>query len=1336
MLLVIAVSTLGTPLHVLFLVGPALWFVSLLRTGSSRKRLRVATTVVLGALIVGAHVGYLSPRPLARRAMAHAIQRTDRVWELLRGHLHRSEPTSQQRIDLFSLLDDVHTQGYADASVCLATEDTTLCAWIGENVELCANEWTKGVWLRSMFDSGHIVRSGMIGPFLITTALPVPVHTAIDTVVAYSPADEDSWLVDQPSIRTGLGVVAVLLGLLICLQFMECHHRGNRVTAGLIVLGGRAAFYFANSSGELFSPQLFASEFPLVESTGDVLLTSIALLFMSFLLPIAGELRGRRSIWGAVVQVGCALLLALISCLVVAAIISRATIPSLPLRRLALSPAVLAFVGSFAVLFGAFARCLVAMPRPPARMAVLIGLLLGMAGIAGGTVFAVSGALMISATVLGSGSMWSMGRTAVLAVLAGMFLMAVLGSRLTDLRRTEAEALSAELSRSHEPWFTLVVEEALQQGSRYPLALSDVWHGGALGTLPLAGELAVVDNEGSVVERFSFGLRRQTYEIIPALIPAQSTRLWSDVFEHGTSPMVVTRGLMPLSAPNKGYLVLSVVADIVSPMLLHGVPILADGSRWPLMLRFVDHGLISEIEPDRLSAGWRVDEVSGLQAVTFQREFADGPHFVSLLVLADPLSERIAAGLAIFGMLCLAAQLFIGLRNLWLSPSLETLLYRYRDRLLPFLLALGAGPVVALLFLGPVLEKQIQEKQQVQLAHERVEEVAMNLRESMLQQARVHAGYATAASTTSSQGDTRERMWVFDDRARTREQELILDSQLSPGLIRAAVEWSRSMFVVGADGTSAFSVVPRGLGALALHRPLDRLIDDARGESERWSLGAWHRGNLVAASVVPPCASVPMLLPAAAMRLGYSAVHSQPEPGGWTFRALSDDQREVALVVGVRAEEQSDAVTPWESTELWVLGIFLPLLAVTILMSSAASRLVSRPVSLLTARALQVRKQQEYEPWPLLSGELGELGNALEQMTSSLVKSRQDIEERKAYLEVVLSQITSCVLVADRRGVVSLYNAAAKPLLNRLTVRTDTDMVSVTGGPLERVVTAVLSTGRSAHDSLRIDMAGDERLWRIAAAPLARSQAEQPFAAVVVLEEMTAFAEEQRLVAWTEFAREVAHEIKNPLTPIKLAVQHLRRAYEEQRSEYAAVLDRATNMIERQAARMEEIVKEFSSFARATGREFTRIELGELLGECTNDYRYVEAKGISIDYHRSLAGIFVRGDREALRRVVTNLIDNAIRALDKTGGTIGVRVSKRGEKVEILCEDNGPGVPPEVISRLFEPGFTLRDGGTGMGLAICKSLINAHDGTIELVNRPDGGMRIVIELPALMAAQE
>jgi two-component system nitrogen regulation sensor histidine kinase NtrY len=383
-----------------------------------------------------------------------------------------------------------------------------------------------------------------------------------------------------------------------------------------------------------------------------------------------------------------------------------------------------------------------------------------------------------------------------------------------------------------------------------------------------------------------------------------------------------------------------------------------------------------------------------------------------------------------------------------------------------------------------------------------------------------------------------------------------------------------------------------------------------------------------------------------------------------------------------------------------------------------------------------VRNQQKYEPWPILSGELGELRNALEQMTSSLVKSRRDIEERKAYLEVVLSQITSCVLVADHDGVVNLYNAAAKPLLNRLTVRTDTDSVSVAGGPLERVVTAALSTGRSAHDSYRAETAGEERLWRIVAAPLVRSQAEQPFAAVVVLEEMTAFAEEQRLVAWTEFAREVAHEIKNPLTPIKLAVQHLRRAYEEQRSEYGKVLDRAANMIERQAAKMEEIVKEFSSFARATGREFTCIELGELLEECVSDYRYVEAKGINIDYRRSSIGAFTRGDREALRRVVTNLLDNAIRALEKTGGTIRVGVSRRGERVEIFCEDSGPGVPPGALSRLFEPGFTLRDGGTGMGLAICKSLISAHDGTIEVVSPPDEGVRIVIELPSLMDPHE
>jgi signal transduction histidine kinase len=1128
--------------------------------------------------------------------------------------------------------------------------------------------------------------------------------------------------------------------MLICLQFMEYQHRQRAIRAAMTIAGGRLAYLLAAPRGALFSPELFASEFSLVGSTGDLLLTSISILFLSFLIPLGGEIRGRRSLWAATAQVGCAALLGLGSSLIVGYAISRSTIPSLPLGRLSLSPTIVAFVASFAVLFGALARCLAAVPRPSARLSIAGGMLLGVLGIAGGEVFTVSGALLISATVLVAGTMWSVGRIALLAVLtAGVFLIAVVGRQLTVLRKAHAEALAGELSRSHEPWFTLLVEEALLHGTQAQRQLQETWHTGPLGVLPVTGELALLDGQGSVVDRFSFGVRRQSYEGLPDLDDMQSSYLWSDVFEHGASPMVMIRGIKPVTADTfggNGYLMLSVVADIVSPLLLHGVPRLADGTSWPLMIRFVDHGLISEIEPGGLAPGWRLDNMLNVDALTFQREFADGPHFVSLLVLSDPLPERIAAGLVIFGVLCLAAQVVFGLRNLWLAPSLGRLFYRYRDRLLPLLLALGAGPVAVLLLLGPVLEKEVQQKQRTQQAQERAKEVATNLREEMLAQATLYAGYADSAMQPSSERDVREKVWVFDDAGRALQTDEIPVRQISSGLIRAAIEWSRSMFVIGSDGKSALSVVPHRLGALTLQRPLDRLLEDAQGEYERWSVGAWHRGVLVAASVVPPCSPVPRFLPSRVMSLGSGASHSQTTPGGWTFQALSDDVLEVALTVGVRREGHTDAITAWESTELWVLAVFLPLLAVTVLVSSAAARLVSRPVSQLTALALHVQYAQQYEPWPRLSGELGELGNALEQMTGSLIKSRRDIEERKAYLEVVLSQVTSCVIVVDREGAVSLYNAAAKQLLSSLTRPTGEESVSVTAGPLERVVNAVLSTGRSAHDSLRIDLSSGERLWRIAAAPLARGRGEEPFAAVVVLEEMTEFAEEQRLVAWTEFAREVAHEIKNPLTPIKLAVQHLRRAYEERGSEYGSVLNRATTMIERQAAKMEEIVKEFSSFARATGREFTTVLVGELLEECISDYRYVETKGIDITFEQREGEILVRGDREALRRVFANLLDNAIRALDSTGGVIQVKVAKRGEAAEIVFEDNGPGVRPETVSRLFEPGFSLRPGGTGMGLAICKSLVNAHGGTIELVNRSEEGIRVIVTFPLAAGSHE
>jgi signal transduction histidine kinase len=209
-------------------------------------------------------------------------------------------------------------------------------------------------------------------------------------------------------------------------------------------------------------------------------------------------------------------------------------------------------------------------------------------------------------------------------------------------------------------------------------------------------------------------------------------------------------------------------------------------------------------------------------------------------------------------------------------------------------------------------------------------------------------------------------------------------------------------------------------------------------------------------------------------------------------------------------------------------------------------------------------------------------------------------------------------------------------------------------------------------------------------------------------------------------AKQVAHEIKNPLTPMKLLVQHLRQAFRDNAANRETMVEEITQTLTEQINTLARIATEFSNFARMPGRMFERVDVHQLLQEAAQ--LFSEVKGIEIQTKFSDIGPSLIADREELRRVCINIIRNAIQAMDERGKiTIETRI--RGHQCVITFVDNGPGIAPELQSKVFEPNFSTKTDGMGLGLAMARKVIEDLNGTITLESTVGKGTTIMVNLP-------
>lgn len=362
----------------------------------------------------------------------------------------------------------------------------------------------------------------------------------------------------------------------------------------------------------------------------------------------------------------------------------------------------------------------------------------------------------------------------------------------------------------------------------------------------------------------------------------------------------------------------------------------------------------------------------------------------------------------------------------------------------------------------------------------------------------------------------------------------------------------------------------------------------------------------------------------------------------------------------------------------------------------------------------------------------------LDDATKATERNRARLEAARGYLETILAHLSSGVLAINRNGELRTHNLAASDILglnlapfeNEKIIKIANDHVFLARF-IELVQTHFELTQNKEQaevefsQQVEITRAEGKQLLLVRATRLPKA-ADSGF--VVVFDDVTTMARAQRDAAWGEVARRLAHEIKNPLTPIQLSAERLQHKLATKLSEDdAAILKRATDTIVNQVSAMKSMVNEFSEYARAPSASLVKINLNKLIKDVSGLYDSAQAK-IIFDLTPNLPDIL--GDGTMLRQVLHNLMQNAQDALKECAEPqVTVKTVFDNTSVKLTVSDNGQGFPAALLTTAFEPYVTTKVHGTGLGLAIVKKMVEEHFGQIKIENNPTGGACITIVLP-------
>ena len=353
--------------------------------------------------------------------------------------------------------------------------------------------------------------------------------------------------------------------------------------------------------------------------------------------------------------------------------------------------------------------------------------------------------------------------------------------------------------------------------------------------------------------------------------------------------------------------------------------------------------------------------------------------------------------------------------------------------------------------------------------------------------------------------------------------------------------------------------------------------------------------------------------------------------------------------------------------------------------------------------------------------ELKELVRAFLSMSRSLKLYTEALSAEKERLATLLAHLTAGVVAYSEGGQVFLANPAAAALGGGRSE--GATLEEVFPGDSMREVRRVLSNLSDSPAAADIEPRPGER-WRIVTVPLPLGG---EGARMAVIEDVSDVVRSNRLAAWAEMAQIIAHEIKNPLTPIRLSVEHLREVRRRGSPDFDRVLDECVTNVLKQTEELRRSAAEFMDYSRLPAPEIGRVDLAGLAAESVAAYAAAPGIRWSVDVSPEVAA---QADPRLIARVLSNLLGNAVEAIGGSGGQILLTATRSGARVRVTVEDSGPGVPAANLTRLFDPYFSAKSGGTGLGLAIAKKIVEEHGGTISAENRGTGGLRVTFDLPS------
>jgi two-component system, NtrC family, nitrogen regulation sensor histidine kinase NtrY len=430
------------------------------------------------------------------------------------------------------------------------------------------------------------------------------------------------------------------------------------------------------------------------------------------------------------------------------------------------------------------------------------------------------------------------------------------------------------------------------------------------------------------------------------------------------------------------------------------------------------------------------------------------------------------------------------------------------------------------------------------------------------------------------------------------------------------------------------------------------------------------------------------------------------------------------------------------------LMVTLLILFAAIWMGSYMAKRISQPVLMLAAAAKEIgagRLDQRVEPQS--NDEFGALVEAFNTMASELAASRRkidrgtiqlerkhvEVEARRRYIETILERITTGVVSIDAAGAVTTINSAASRLLGLERSIVGQPIAAVFERadlqPLHALVASVGSNRAepTAHEVAMVRDGVELRLAAVATALVGDSGASEGI--VLVLDDVTPLIRAQKVAAWREVARRLAHEIKNPLTPIQLSAERLRRHFSSAPPQAKALVEECSETIIGEVESLKGLVDEFSQFARMPSPRTVPTDLAQLIADTLALYKGILAD-VNIERRFAPGVPLVRLDTEQIRRVIINLVDNAIEAMERRGGIlVETQLDSGNNVVRVIVSDDGPGIPAGEREKLFLPYYSTKRRGSGLGLAIVRRIIAEHGGSIDVGDNTPRGTRFTIELP-------